>query len=133
MTFGSTQLKIVIIDQAGHQAAGVQRMQSCKVLPSTCINLNFMKTRWTLTWKEEAAKRPCLRKQNHTALIHRHVPAKFGNLIATYRRARHVQTTGSLQNYKNCIKNVKIVDFNYYIWNHHGNCIQISTNMPGIG
>ena len=26
-----------------------------------------------------------------------------------------------------------LFNFIYYIWNHHGKCIQISTNMPGIG
>ena len=31
------------------------------------------------------------------------------------------------------IKNVEIVDFHYHIRNHHEKCIQLSTNMPGIG
>ena len=31
------------------------------------------------------------------------------------------------------VKNVKIVEFHDHIWNHHEKCIQISTNMPGIG
>ena len=30
-------------------------------------------------------------------------------------------------------ENVKILEFSDYIWNHHEKCIQISTNMPGIG
>ena len=34
---------------------------------------------------------------------------------------------------KNVVKNVKIMEFHDYIWNHHEKCIQISTNMPGIG
>ena len=29
-------------------------------------------------------------------------------------------------------KNVKILEFGDYIWNHHEKCIEISTNMPGI-
>ena len=29
--------------------------------------------------------------------------------------------------------NVNIIEFHYYIWNHHGKCIQISTKSPGIG
>ena len=33
----------------------------------------------------------------------------------------------------NFVKNVKIVGFHDHIWNHHEKCIQISTNMPGIG
>ena len=33
----------------------------------------------------------------------------------------------------NFVKNVKIVEFHDLIWNHHEKCIQISTNMPGIG
>ena len=31
------------------------------------------------------------------------------------------------------VKNVEIVQFNYHIWNHSEECIQISTDMPGIG
>ena len=30
-------------------------------------------------------------------------------------------------------KYFKILEFGDYIWNHHEKCIQISTNMPGIG
>ena len=30
-------------------------------------------------------------------------------------------------------KNLKILEFSDYIWDHHEKCIQISTNMPGIG
>ena len=33
----------------------------------------------------------------------------------------------------NITKYVTIVEIHYHIWNHHGKCIQISTNMPGIG
>ena len=29
-------------------------------------------------------------------------------------------------------KNVNILEFGDYIWNHHEKCIVISTNMPGI-
>ena len=28
---------------------------------------------------------------------------------------------------------IKIIELHYCIWNQHGKCIQISTNMPGIG
>ena len=38
-----------------------------------------------------------------------------------------------VQNVIKMIKNVKIVKFHDHIWNHHENCIRISTNMPGIG
>ena len=31
------------------------------------------------------------------------------------------------------VKNVKIVEFHGHIWNYHEKCIQMSTNMPGIG
>ena len=31
------------------------------------------------------------------------------------------------------IKKIMIIEFHYYIWNHHGKCIEISTNMPGNG
>ena len=30
------------------------------------------------------------------------------------------------------VKNVKIVEFYYHIWNHHEKYIEISTNMPCI-
>ena len=33
----------------------------------------------------------------------------------------------------NFVKNVNILEFGYYIWNPYEKCIQISTNMPGIG
>ena len=29
-------------------------------------------------------------------------------------------------------KNINILEFSDYIWNHYEKCIQISTNMPGI-
>ena len=29
--------------------------------------------------------------------------------------------------------NVKIVECHDFVWKHHGKCIQISTNMPGLG
>ena len=32
------------------------------------------------------------------------------------------------------VQNVKIIEFgDYIIWNHHEECIQIGTNMHGIG
>ena len=31
------------------------------------------------------------------------------------------------------VKNVKIVECHDHIWNHYEKCIQISTNMPGVG
>ena len=31
------------------------------------------------------------------------------------------------------LKNVNILEFGDFNWNHHEKCIQISTNMPGIG
>ena len=34
---------------------------------------------------------------------------------------------------KRQLQNVKVIEFHYYIWNHRGKCIQISTNVPGIG
>ena len=30
------------------------------------------------------------------------------------------------------VKNGKIIELHYYIWNHHEKFIQTSTNMPGI-
>ena len=38
-----------------------------------------------------------------------------------------------VKNETNFVKNVRIVEFHYHIWNHNEKCIQISTNMPGIG
>ena len=37
------------------------------------------------------------------------------------------------QNGHKMLKNVNIIEFGDYIWNHHEKCIQISTNMPDIG
>ena len=37
------------------------------------------------------------------------------------------------KNVTNFVKNVNILEFGYYIWNPYEKCIQISTNMPGIG
>ena len=31
------------------------------------------------------------------------------------------------------VQNMKIVEFHYYIWNPNENCIELSTNMIGIG
>ena len=41
------------------------------------------------------------------------------------------QMTG--QKFHKFVKNLKIIERYYYIWNPHGKCIEISTNMPGIG
>ena len=38
-----------------------------------------------------------------------------------------------VQNLTKFVKNVEIVEFHDHIWNHNEKCIQISTNMPGIG
>ena len=37
------------------------------------------------------------------------------------------------QNVTNFVKNVNILEFDYYIWNPYDKCIQKSPNMPGIG
>ena len=42
-----------------------------------------------------------------------------------------MQTTGN--KITNICKNVEIVKVHDHIWNHHEKCIQLSTNMPGIG
>ena len=31
------------------------------------------------------------------------------------------------------LKEITILEFGDYNWNHHEKCIQTSTNMPGIG
>ena len=38
-----------------------------------------------------------------------------------------------VKNVTTFVINVKIVEFHDHIWNHYEKCIQISTNMPGIG
>ena len=38
-----------------------------------------------------------------------------------------------IQNVNKKCQNVNIIEFHYYIWNHHGKCIQISTKMLGFG
>ena len=42
-----------------------------------------------------------------------------------------MQTTG--KQIDKFLKNVNIVEFHDHIWNRNEKCIQISTNMPGIG
>ena len=37
------------------------------------------------------------------------------------------------QNVTNCVKNVNILEFDFYIWNPYEKCIQKSPNMPDIG
>ena len=49
----------------------------------------------------------------------------------TLPRGRHEQTTGPT--FHKMLKNIKIIEYHYHIWNHHGKCIRISTNMLGIG
>ena len=39
----------------------------------------------------------------------------------------------TIKKYHKKFKNVTILEFGNYIWNHHEKCIQISTNMSGIG
>ena len=41
--------------------------------------------------------------------------------------------TKCTKNVTKCTKKVNIPEFGDYIWNHSEKCIQISTNMPGIG
>ena len=41
------------------------------------------------------------------------------------------QTTG--QKFHQIFTNINILEFGDCIWNHHVKCIQISTNMRGIG
>ena len=45
--------------------------------------------------------------------------------------SRREQTTDP--NFHKIVTNFEIIEFHYYFWNHHAHCIQISTNMPGIG
>ena len=53
----------------------------------------------------------------------------------TYVYAAHAagECKRQVKNVTNLEKNVKICEFNDHIWNHHEKCIEISTNMPGIG
>ena len=46
---------------------------------------------------------------------------------------RQASADDILKKCTNLVKNVKILEFHDLIWNHHEKCIQISTNMPGIG
>ena len=51
--------------------------------------------------------------------------------MLTLSTQQTLQTTG--QKFHKIVKNVQILDFGDYIWNHHEKCIEISTNMPSIG
>ena len=48
-----------------------------------------------------------------------------------FAHGRREQTT--VQKYHKFVKNIKILEFGHYIWNHCEKCILISINMPGIG
>ena len=55
--------------------------------------------------------------------------------IKRYHNSLHAAGMGRRQ-FKNVTKvstKVKIVEYHDKIWNYHEKCIQISTNMPGIG
>ena len=52
-------------------------------------------------------------------------------IINTYNAAD--VSRRQVQNVTNFVKNVNILEFGYYIWNHYEKCIQKSPNMPGIG
>ena len=41
--------------------------------------------------------------------------------------------TGTIQNSHKTSKDVNILEFHDHIWKQRQKCIQISTNMPGIG
>ena len=68
----------------------------------------------------------------------------IGNKVVTCRqrqtshlpRGRHEQTTDEQTTgttFHKMFKNVNILEFHDYIWNHYEKCNQKSTNMPGIG
>ena len=50
----------------------------------------------------------------------------------SYAAGRREQTT-SFKKIHESVTNVNILQFGYFVWNHYEKCIQISTNMPGIG
>ena len=53
--------------------------------------------------------------------------------INAYHAARMSRRHRQVQNFPKMLKGSKILEFHDHIWNHHEKCIQISTNMPGIG
>ena len=55
------------------------------------------------------------------------------NIIHVICVCKYINTAAGVHKFTKIVKNVKIVEFHYHIWNHHEKCIQISTNMPGIG
>ena len=57
---------------------------------------------------------------------------KFNTKNSKTRQARADDMSKISQFFKKS-KNVNILKFGDYIWNHHEECIQISTNMPSIG
>ena len=56
--------------------------------------------------------------------------AKRQFIFNSFHAGKRVQTIGS--NLK-IVKNVRILEFHYHIWNQRDKCFQISTNMPSIG
>ena len=59
------------------------------------------------------------------------VQVYFNTYHAADKSRRQVQNVAKFC--PKCRKILKMLEFHYHIWNHHEKCIQISTNMPGIG
>ena len=50
-----------------------------------------------------------------------------------YLNGCHAHWADDRSKWHNIFKKFEIIKFQFYIWNHHGKCIKISTNMPCIG
>ena len=62
------------------------------------------------------------------------IKVNIGKLAKLMLSTRQASADGRLERRrKHVVKNVKIVEFHDHTWNHHEKCIEISTNMPGIG
>ena len=57
----------------------------------------------------------------------------LGHIQPMLRLTTRHECRRQVKKFTDFVKNVKIVEFHYHIRNHHEKCIQISTNMPGIG
>ena len=60
-------------------------------------------------------------------------PVLFTYHAAGVSRRQVHNVTKCPKNVTKCPKNVSILEFHDHIWNHYEKCIQMSTNMPGIG
>ena len=86
---------------------------------------------WPVIWNGAVVRIKCILDIIKKIYGRKNKETHFHCNIWHFARDRREQTTST--KYHKIVKNINILEFGDYIWNHHEKCIQISTNMPGIG